>query len=166
MSDAIIDQLADKIATDLTGHTWSQACTFTVNDDPELVLADIEAVSGVACYVVPDAWDESSERDRLGFGQDEYGLWLVVAKKLADDTVGGRSAEDDQAERRALRYLVEELRTFLRRQNRVAYNAENDTALWQRAGNRKDEKLWPWMNKEAIRQRGLFLSGTYLVYAV
>lgn len=166
VSNALIDDLADKLVTDLTDHTWSKTVTVTAHDDPELSIEALAAASGVVVYVVADSWDETSDRDRLGFGAEEYGLWLVVAQKLADDTVAGRAAVDDQVERRELRYLVEEMRVFLRKQNRITINANGDTALWQRAGNRKDEKLWPWMNKEAIRQRGLFLSGTYLVYAV
>lgn len=166
MTDAIVDQLADAIIADLNAQTWSQTCTFSVHDCPELLIEKISRSAGLVGYVVPEGWDEGTELTRAREGVDEYGLWLVVARKLADDNADDRTSGADQTERRALRYFVEEVRKRLK--GRRLTCTGGDSALWKRAGQLAEgnREPWPFFLKHKIADPGLFLSGTYLVYSV
>lgn len=165
MTDAIVDQIADAIIADLNAQTFSKTCTFAVHDHPELMIENIERTAGVVGYIVPEGWDEGAELSRDRCGIDEYGLFLVIAKKLESDDGDNRTAGTDQTERRALRYFVQEVRQRLK--GRRVTCADGDSALWMRAGNvAKNGDMWPLFKKDAIAKPGLFMSGTFLVYAV
>ena len=166
MTDAIVDQLADAIVGDLNAQTFSKSCTFEANDYPEILIDALSRDSGVVGYVVPEAWNEGTELSRARLGVDEYGLWIVIAKKLENDSNDDRAVGSDQTERRALRYFVQEVRQRLR--GRRLTCADGDTALWRRAGTSSSNANdpWPLMAKQRIAKPGIFLSGTYVVYAV
>lgn len=166
MTDAIVDQLADAIIADLNAQTFSKACTFAVHDHPDVIIELLDRTAGVVGYVVPTGWDEGTEMSRARESVDEYGFWLVIAKKLESDDEDDRTAGADQTERRALRYFVEEVRKRLKGSRLTCTGG--DSALWVRAGTvAKDGNMWPLMNEKFIASGpGMFVSGTFLVYAV
>jgi hypothetical protein len=165
MPTAVIHELADAIAAELEDGSYSLECDFAVHDAPELAIESLTDADDVRCWLIPQGWTEEVAARHLGMMGD-FGLWLVVAKKLAKDDDEGRATGDDQTEIRALTYLVQELREALRGR-RLTYNADGDTALWRRAGAQDGgNRPWPYVAKASLAEKGLFLSATYLVYAV
>lgn len=157
---AVIHQLADALVAELAAQAFSLPCSFTANDLPELVLDRLSAADGLVGFVVAEAWNEEGQEP------DEFGLWLVLAKKLSSTDKPSREAGSEKSELRALVRLVEEVRGFLHNR-RITYDAVNNrSALWRRAGNMAEGKpLWPIMAKHRVLEANLFVSGTYLVYA-
>lgn len=156
MTLAVIHQIADALVTEL--QSFSARCTFVANDLPELVLDDLTAADGLVGYIAAESWNEEGQEP------DEFGLWLVIAKKLGSADEPSRTAGDEKSELRELVRFVEEVRAWLHAR-RIAYDGIK-TALWRRAGNyQAGNRQWSIMAKHRIIEANLFVSGTFLLYA-